>query len=99
MNRPFVAAAALLVALVLGAGGRQEAASAPAEPTPEQAAELAAERAADGAVAAESCTQNCGDGLIATIQCAAGETAVCDCDGEPKARCEPPASGEAAPAP
>lgn len=91
MNRPFVAVAGLVMALVLGACGRQEPVAAPVEPTPQQAAERAAEEAADGAVAAESCTQNCGDGLIATIQCAAGETAVCDCDEEPKARCEVPA--------
>lgn len=44
--------------------------------------------AADAAVAAPSCTQLCATGVATTIQCAAGETAICDCNKEPRAKCE-----------
>lgn len=52
-----------------------------------------AEQAADGAVAVPACTQDCAEGVTASIQCAAGEVAECSCDDSPRARCVPLEAG------
>jgi hypothetical protein len=99
MKRNLFAAMGLAAVLVLSACGKKEdAAAVEAAPAPvaEEVAPVADQQAADAAVAAQACTQDCG-----TIQCAAGETAVCDCAAEPKAKCEPaaaPVAEEGAPA-
>jgi hypothetical protein len=61
----------------------------PAGPAAEVPQTPVAERAADGAVAVAACTQDCGDGLSASIQCAAGEIADCSCTDGARARCLP----------
>lgn len=39
----------------------------------------------------ESCSADCGNGVIAAITCAEGETPVCNCQATPQTQCLPPA--------
>jgi hypothetical protein len=88
MNRGLLAAVLVATMMLVSACGRGDTTAAPSAPTD---APLPAEQlAADAAAAAQACSQDCGNGVITSIQCAAGETAVCDCAQEPKAKCEPP---------
>lgn len=82
-------AAAMVSAVLLGPallGGCDRAPARPA-PTADMPETPPAERAADGAVAVPACAQDCGEGISASIQCAAGEVADCSCDDGPRARC------------
>ena len=93
MNRRLAIAISLIFAVALVACGRAEEAapSRPAEalaPVTIDAPPVAEQLAADAAAVAQSCTQDCGNGVTTSIQCAAGETAVCDCANEPQASCE-----------
>lgn len=95
MNRRTVAVVGLAMSVVLAACGREEAAGSPppagSPATALDAPPPAEQLAADAAAAAQSCMQDCGNGVTTSIQCAAGESAVCDCTSEPKAKCEPQA--------
>ncbi len=96
MNRRLAIATSLVLAVALVACGKTEQAASPPAPAAEglapatiDAPPVAEQLAADAAAAAQSCTQDCGNGVTTSIQCAAGETAVCDCATEPRASCEP----------
>lgn len=84
MNR--IALAGVVLALAcLAACGREEEAAAPATAVPQAAPTVPAPRAIG-----ESCSQDCG-GTTISIQCAEGETPVCDCAATPQASCKVPA--------
>ncbi len=83
-----------LLAALIGAASLGGCERRPTAPATEVTQTPAAERAADGAVAVPACTQDCDDGVSASIQCAAGEIADCSCGDSPRARCLPPGSGQ-----
>ncbi len=94
MNRRLAIATSLIIAVALVACGKAEQAASPSAaeglaPATIDAPPVAEQLAADAAAAAQSCTQDCGNGVTTSIQCAAGEAAVCDCATEPRASCEP----------
>ncbi|MDP9139266.1 MAG: hypothetical protein M3O62_00550 [Pseudomonadota bacterium] len=101
MAAAFSPALALVLALGLSACNKGEQPDATSSVPSDMAAPTAApvpdavEAAADSAAVPQICTQDCGDGVVATIQCAEGQTPVCDCNAEPKAHC----AGTPAPTP
>ncbi|MEQ1438824.1 hypothetical protein AAG565_05635 [Fontimonas sp. SYSU GA230001] len=89
MKHRVILATGTALALLLGAcSGRDAAPTAVPVETPNPGV-VAQELQADIAAAANACTQDCGDGVIAAIQCAPTETPVCDCAAQPQARCAP----------
>lgn len=72
---------ALVLAVALAACGKSE------EPAPSAPAVAPAPPAQ---AVGDSCSQECGGGTVAAIQCAAGETPVCDCKATPNALCKVP---------
>lgn len=74
----------LLAALMIAGCGKSEA-PAPATPPP------AVQELPPPQEIGDSCSKDCGGGVTAEIQCAAGETPVCDCAITPNASCQPPA--------
>ena len=87
MNRIALAVMALAG---LAACGKQEEAAVPAAAPATQAAPVAP--APPPQAIGESCSQDCG-GTTISIQCAEGETPVCDCAATPQASCKVPAGG------
>lgn len=88
MNRNAPLMIGLLAATLIAACGKKEEqapAAAPAVPQAETTAPAPAPQAVG-----DACTQNCGTTVV-TIQCAAGETPVCDCGPPPAASCKVPA--------
>lgn len=94
MMRRTMTALSMSLMLALVACGKPQEALSPVVPESEVPAE---QLAADAAVAAPSCSQRCSNGVQTAIQCAAGETAICDCAAEPRAKCEPALMGAAPP--
>jgi hypothetical protein len=87
MNR--IASAGLALALVALAGCGKQEEQAPAAPqVAPQAAPVAP--APPPQAVGESCSQDCGGGTVISIQCAEGETPVCDCAAQPQAVCQVP---------
>lgn len=77
-------AARLALVLILAACGKTPP---PAPATAPTAAAPAALPAVADAPVGESCSATCDDGIPASIVCAAGETPVCDCKGQPRTSC------------
>ena len=90
MNRIAVVAVALALA-GLAACGKKDEEAAPAAPQPASQAAPVAPAPPPQAVG-ESCSQDCG-GTTNSIQCAEGETPVCDCAATPQASCKVPSGG------
>jgi hypothetical protein len=88
MNRIALAGLALVLA-GLAACGKKDEAAAPAAPAPAAQSAPVAPAPPPQAIG-ESCSQDCG-GTTISIQCAAGETPVCDCAATPQASCKVPA--------
>lgn len=90
MNRIALAGFALALVTLTGCGKQEDAAPAAPAPVPQQAAP--AIPAPPPQAIGESCSKDCG-GTAISIQCAEGETPVCDCAATPQASCKVPAGG------
>jgi hypothetical protein len=86
MTRIALAGFALALATLAGCGKQEE--PAPPAPAPATQAEPVAPAPPPQAVG-ESCSRDCG-GTTISIQCAEGETPVCDCAATPQASCKVP---------
>lgn len=90
MNRIALVGLALALAGLAACGKKDEE---PAPTAPQPAAESAPVAPAPPPQAiGESCSKDCG-GTQISIQCAQGETPVCDCAATPQASCKVPAGG------
>lgn len=88
MNRIALAGLALALVALAGCGKKEEA--PPASPAPATQAEPVAPAPPAQAIGA-SCSKDCGGGKTLSIQCAEGETPVCDCAASPQTSCQVPA--------
>ena len=74
----------LLLSVVIAACGKE---TAPAPAPPPVPAAVVPDLPPPQEVG-DSCAKDCGNGVKAEIQCAAGETPVCDCAATPNASCQ-----------
>jgi hypothetical protein len=89
MNRIVVAGVALALVTLAGCGKQEDPAPTPPIPVPPSSAPVAP--APPPQAVGESCSLQCGATTI-SIQCAEGETPVCDCAVSPPASCKVPAA-------
>lgn len=79
---------ATILVLALSACGKQEQQQAPPAAPAASAATVAP--APPPQALGDSCSKDCGGGNVISIQCAAGETPVCECGASPMASCRVP---------
>ena len=93
MSRTVLLALTVALAGLAGCGQKEAEPAKGAAPAPAPAPAPAVAPAPEPQAVGESCSQDCGGGKVAAIQCAEGETPVCDCAATPASSCRVPPAG------